>query len=122
MARRMIIRRQRRSPRLTGLRREEINQLEKKIFRVLRSNKESKCPICLEEFKSGDEIFRLPICKHDFHRNCIRPWLKKRRTCPICRSDVLQSKIKEINNNNNNNNNNDEDDENNYEYVIIPIY
>lgn len=27
-------------------------------------------------------------CKHMFHLRCLREWLQKRDTCPVCRSKV----------------------------------
>ncbi|KOB65597.1 putative goliath E3 ubiquitin ligase, partial [Operophtera brumata] len=30
------------------------------------------------------------INKHDFHKNCIDPWLLEHRTCPMCKMDILK--------------------------------
>jgi len=36
------------------------------------------------------QVMRLP-CGHEFHVGCITPWLTtRRRTCPICKSDVVR--------------------------------
>ena len=58
------------------------------------------CAICLEDFKSNDEIKMLQStnqnefekveailldCGHKFHRRCITNWLRKQENCPICR-------------------------------------
>lgn len=45
------------------------------------------CPICLEEFRSGQERRTLP-CLHGFHKECIDNWLRSHSTCPICKYDV----------------------------------
>lgn len=34
------------------------------------------------------EIKKLP-CKHMFHTGCLRSWLLRQQTCPICRSSIL---------------------------------
>jgi E3 ubiquitin-protein ligase RNF115/126 len=47
-----------------------------------------ECCICFYEHKVGDvQVARLP-CGHLFHQNCIRDWLTKKCTCPICRYEL----------------------------------
>lgn len=46
------------------------------------------CPICLDDFVSGDILRELP-CGHDYHQDCIHPWLEQRSVlCPMCKVDV----------------------------------
>jgi len=40
------------------------------------------CPICFCEYSPGVSIISLP-CKHFFHKECIRRWLK-RDACALC--------------------------------------
>ncbi|KAG5927856.1 hypothetical protein E4U42_001698 [Claviceps africana] len=51
-----------------------------------------ECVVCLEEYIDGvSRVMRLP-CGHEFHAACITPWLTtRRRTCPICKGDVVRS-------------------------------
>merc|ERR1712013_397767 len=50
--------------------------------------KKEQCSICLEEFKNGDSIRRLP-CFHIFHTHEIDRWLKTGNDkCPICRVPI----------------------------------
>jgi hypothetical protein len=44
----------------------------------------SQCPICMEDFKLGDEACQLP-CNHTFKFECILRWLNNSETCPVCR-------------------------------------
>jgi len=44
----------------------------------------SHCPICMEEFKLGDQACQLP-CNHIFKFECILCWLNTSKTCPVCR-------------------------------------
>ncbi|KAK4375647.1 hypothetical protein RND71_006324 [Anisodus tanguticus] len=41
----------------------------------------SECPICLEEFRMGNEVRGLP-CAHNFHVECIDEWLRLNVKCP----------------------------------------
>ena len=41
------------------------------------------CAICLEAVPDHDAR-HLP-CRHVFHWDCVRMWLRRQRTCPICR-------------------------------------
>lgn len=46
------------------------------------------CAICIEEFSDGDKLRQLP-CEHEFHTECILPWLTERHSsCPLCKHDV----------------------------------
>lgn len=47
------------------------------------------CAICQEPYKEGEETIVL-ACKHQFHADCICPWLAKVASCPICRHDPLK--------------------------------
>ncbi|POS82957.1 hypothetical protein EPUL_006244, partial [Erysiphe pulchra] len=53
---------------------------------------QTECVVCLEEYIDGvSRIMALP-CGHEFHVECITPWLTtRRRTCPMCKGDVVRS-------------------------------
>ncbi|KAK7346985.1 hypothetical protein VNO80_21509 [Phaseolus coccineus] len=78
-----------------GLSLETITQfMEREIFLVVdgndpKENKE-KCPVCLEEFCSGEDIGKLHSCVHKFHFDCIKQWLMQRNLCPVCRRTALE--------------------------------
>lgn len=50
----------------------------------------TECELCLMEYEEGDELLRLP-CLHLFHSACVRPWLLKKYTCPVCQIDVCEA-------------------------------
>jgi hypothetical protein len=54
--------------------------------------RQRECVVCLEEYIDGvSRVMSLP-CGHEFHADCITPWLvTRRRTCPICKGDVVRS-------------------------------
>ena len=46
-----------------------------------------ECCICLEENKLDDHVIRMP-CAHIFHSDCIKDWLSRSCTCPVCRFEL----------------------------------
>lgn len=53
----------------------------------------TQCPICLKEFcllkqdNTSKTAIKLP-CNHNFHIDCIKPWLEQTSTCPSCRYEM----------------------------------
>ncbi|XP_021910516.1 E3 ubiquitin-protein ligase SDIR1 [Carica papaya] len=45
---------------------------------------ELTCSVCLEQVNVGELVRSLP-CLHQFHANCIDPWLRQQGTCPVCK-------------------------------------
>ena len=76
---------------------------------------ENSCAVCKDEFNIGEECLSMP-CNHNFHKDCIIPWLNERNSCPICRyelptddkdfEEMKKRKLKNENNINGINNNN----------------
>ncbi|KAJ5172526.1 Zinc finger RING-type [Penicillium capsulatum] len=53
------------------------------------------CPICTDDFVKGQDMRVLP-CNHQFHPECIDPWLVNvSGTCPLCRIDLNPPKTEE---------------------------
>lgn len=51
------------------------------------------CAICQEEFCIGDSFVPLPCSEthvHKFHKDCIVPWLRRNKTCPVCRATISE--------------------------------
>lgn len=44
------------------------------------------CAICLAEYAGGDLLRQLLACGHRFHVDCVDAWLRRRASCPVCRS------------------------------------
>ena len=58
-----------------------VNQCNRFTFLTCR------CPICMNDFISGDPIRLLP-CMHYYHLRCIDDWLMRSLTCPTCMQRV----------------------------------
>mmetsp|Transcript_39814 Transcript_39814/g.96060 ORF Transcript_39814/g.96060 Transcript_39814/m.96060 type:complete len:430 (-) Transcript_39814:158-1447(-) len=43
--------------------------------------------ISLDAFPPPPRLVKMP-CEHRFHSKCLRPWLRERNTCPVCRCQV----------------------------------
>uniref|UniRef100_W5M5A2 RING-type E3 ubiquitin transferase n=1 Tax=Lepisosteus oculatus TaxID=7918 RepID=W5M5A2_LEPOC len=48
------------------------------------------CAICLEEFLDGQDL-RIISCSHEFHKECVDPWLLQHRTCPLCVHNIMET-------------------------------
>ncbi|MCO5580370.1 hypothetical protein L7F22_034237 [Adiantum nelumboides] len=56
---------------------------------------QSECPVCLEKLVAKDKLFMLP-CKHQFHVDCLTPWIKRNHACcPCCRADIRRGPKKD---------------------------
>jgi len=55
------------------------------------------CAICLGPFEDGDLCSIMPVCRHEFHRDCIVDWLLmvNNNTCPLCRAHLQWSAVAE---------------------------
>uniref|UniRef100_A0A1I8BZF0 RING-type domain-containing protein n=1 Tax=Meloidogyne hapla TaxID=6305 RepID=A0A1I8BZF0_MELHA len=68
----------------------EINQsfLDENKDKENNEENDFQCSICLNEYAIGDKV-HITQCKHMFHIDCIRTWLKgTNKTCPICRIEL----------------------------------
>ena len=95
---------------IENLKKYKINEKKIKEFGI-----ENSCAVCKDEFNIGEECLSMP-CNHNFHKDCIIPWLKERNSCPVCRyelptddkdfEEMKKRKLKNENNINGINNNN----------------
>ncbi|XP_028314360.1 RING finger protein 215 isoform X2 [Gouania willdenowi] len=46
------------------------------------------CAVCLEPFNNNQCLRVLP-CLHEYHRDCVDPWLMLQHTCPLCKRSIL---------------------------------
>ncbi|XP_072399935.1 uncharacterized protein [Diabrotica undecimpunctata] len=53
------------------------------------------CTVCSELFIRGADIYFTP-CGHVFHFSCLTNWIKRTKSCPICRSSVTEQNIYKV--------------------------
>ncbi|XP_029366734.1 RING finger protein 215 isoform X1 [Echeneis naucrates] len=52
------------------------------------------CAVCLEPFNNNQCLRVLP-CRHEYHRECVDPWLLLQHTCPLCKRSILSGICKD---------------------------
>ena len=67
-----------------------MDQYQYKHIQKYDSRRETECAICLEEFKRNDIIKEFYKCKHIFHKDCLKSWLKRSNCCPLCKHDLTE--------------------------------
>ena len=68
----------------------EMDQFQYKHIQKYDSRRETECAICLEEFKRNDIIKEFYKCKHIFHKDCLKNWLRRANVCPLCKHDLTE--------------------------------
>ncbi|CAH3110223.1 unnamed protein product [Pocillopora meandrina] len=60
------------------------------IKQVEQERRDSEvCAVCLDEFQNNQLVRTLP-CGHEFHCECVDRWLLAKRTCPLCKGNILE--------------------------------
>ena len=67
-----------------------MDQFQYKHIQKYDSRRETECAICIEEFKRNDIIKEFYKCRHIFHKDCLKSWLKRSNVCPLCKHDLTE--------------------------------
>lgn len=68
-----------------GLSKDELAGLG--CFEAAKEHMNQTCHICLEGVEYAAVMVELE-CSHMYHKDCIHTWLKQKRSCPTCRSEL----------------------------------
>ncbi|KJZ75059.1 hypothetical protein HIM_05545 [Hirsutella minnesotensis 3608] len=76
------------SPRHSGDTKSSVKQSQIAVSACESADGHAGCSICTDDFTVGEDVRVLP-CNHQFHPNCVDPWLVNvSGTCPLCRLDL----------------------------------
>ena len=68
-----------------GLSKWDFTKLPSFVFTDFKEVTNKDCSICLGTFDLGEMVTLLPCDqKHSFHSPCIRAWLERQNSCPLC--------------------------------------
>ena len=72
-----------------GLSRLDLEVMPTFVFTNSEDVNNLDCSICLTSFDIGDMLISLPCHKrHSFHASCIRNWLTRQNSCPLCQKII----------------------------------
>jgi hypothetical protein len=57
------------------------------MFKPFHGSNEEVCSICHDDH--NETTLTAQVCGHSFHESCIKPWLDRHLSCPLCRSHLL---------------------------------
>ncbi|CAH8359356.1 unnamed protein product [Eruca vesicaria subsp. sativa] len=77
----------------TGLNEKQIKTCLRKVkpFNKATPLDDRKCSICQEEYEAKDEVGKLR-CGHKYHVHCVKQWLLRKNSCPVCKTMPCVSK------------------------------
>ncbi|XP_077571650.1 RING finger protein 215 [Stigmatopora nigra] len=68
-----------------------MSSLQTKMYqraKVRHGETADNCVVCLEAYRPNQRLRVLP-CRHEYHQECVDPWLLLRHTCPLCKRSIL---------------------------------
>ncbi|KAL0483494.1 E3 ubiquitin-protein ligase [Acrasis kona] len=65
-----------------------LRDMEVVFFDKNRDKLYPECPVCQDDFKQDEQLNKIE-CNHLFHKKCLREWLERHNTCPMCRHELL---------------------------------
>ena len=70
-----------------GFSEQQLKKLRIEPYRNPNPKNKESCSICMSELNTKDFIIKLN-CSHIFHKDCIKEWLARKKTCAICKVEV----------------------------------
>lgn len=66
------------------------------IFDFNNNNTNERCPITMDTFEEGDELYRIKPCGHLFKKDALLTWFQTNVRCPVCRYDIREYGVNHI--------------------------
>jgi hypothetical protein len=57
---------------------------ESMLATIHLDGQQTECIVCRDEYLEDDVVIKLP-CRHLYHHDCLKAWLERNNTCPMCR-------------------------------------
>jgi len=59
-----------------------------------------ECSICLDNYERGEKMAtpKTDKCNHVYHEECIKIWLKDHDDCPLCRTNLVNFDVTDVEN------------------------
>jgi hypothetical protein len=98
------------------------------IYSVNAQFNNTRCPITLEDFIEQEIVTQIRHCGHCFKPSAIQNWFRTNVRCPVCRFDIRETVVNELNNQNDDDNDSTEEDtansnESNYSNLLgSPVF
>ena len=67
------------------------NHVCKNSTKSISYNEKEICSICFEEFGNENVKQCSLVCKNIFHTECLNLWLSHNNSCPLCRSQWVET-------------------------------
>ena len=48
---------------------------------------DNNCAICIQDYVH-DDVYNITNCFHTYHKSCITEWLKRKKSCPLCKHNI----------------------------------
>jgi hypothetical protein len=60
---------------------------------LIRATAEQDCAVCQDTITTTQECRKILHCGHSFHKDCIDPWFQQNVACPVCRFDIRDHRV-----------------------------
>jgi len=80
---------------------DHIEAMEEIFFDPNNEFNTKECVVCIDDFQAGQDLLRIPSCRHFFHKKCCREWYESQKQqdyqrCPQCNIILKLEELKKM--------------------------